>query len=397
VVPQTPPTAAAVRQQRPPPWRDVRVLRVVLQVAFAIAVVALLWFLASNLLTNLRSAGLPTGFDYLGRPHGTDIRDSDFRPSQAVRAAIIVALVNTVRVASVGILLASVLGLLIGLARLSTNWLVRRAAAAYVELLRNVPVLVIIIFMYVAVILRLPPISRPIEAVGAFVFSNRGLAVPWGESEDGAGGFTLVLLVALVVALAVAWWRTRRNERTGEPHHRFLWGLGVFAGVAALGWVVLGGPVTLTVPTRDGRVVAGGINLGPEYAAVLIGLVIYTASHIAEITRGSILAVPKGQSEAANAVALSGFQRLRYVVLPQALRIAVPPVANQYLNLTKNSSLAVFVGYFELTRITGQIIANGNPAPQSIAVLMACYLALSLAISAVANLFNRSLALKGRT
>ncbi|MBA2319391.1 MAG: ABC transporter permease subunit, partial [Euzebyales bacterium] len=337
-MPQTPPTAAAVRQQRPPPWRDVRVLRVVLQVVFAIAVVALLWFLASNLLTNLRSAGLPTGFDYLGRPHGTDIRDSDFRPSQAVRAAIIVALVNTVRVASVGILLASVLGLLIGLARLSTNWLVRRAAAAYVELLRNVPVLVIIIFMYVAVILRLPPISRPIEAVGAFVFSNRGLAVPWGESEDGAGGFTLVLLVALVVALAVAWWRTRRNERTGEPHHRFLWGLGVFAGVAALGYIVLGGPVTLTVPTRDGRVVAGGINLGPEYAAVLIGLVIYTASHIAEITRGSILAVPKGQSEAANAVALSGFQRLRYVVLPQALRIAVPPVANQYLNLTKNSS-----------------------------------------------------------
>jgi general L-amino acid transport system permease protein len=175
-----------------------------------------------------------------------------------------------------------------------------------------------------------------------------------------------------------------------------LWGAVLLVIVAAAGYAVLGDPITVTVPTRDGRVVEGGISLGPEYAALLIALVLYTASHIAEIVRGSILAVPIGQTEAAQAIALTGFQRMRYVILPQAMRIMVPPLANQYLNLTKNSSLAVAIGYFDLTRITGQIIANGNPAPQMISILMACYLALSLFISLIANIVNRSLRLDTR-
>ncbi len=371
-------------------------LRAAFQVAFVVLVGALLWYLLGNLRTNLRVSGLPTGFDYLDRPAGVDIRDSPFRPSQPIRDAIVVGLVNTVRVSVVGIALATVLGILVGVARLSTNWLVRKGAAVYVETLRNVPVLVTIIFMYTAVVLRLPPISRASEWLGLIVFSNRGLVVPWGVAGTGARAFTGVVGGAFALAVIVGLWRSRWFDETGEPHHRVLWGGAVLVIVTAAGYVAFSRPVTLTLPTREGRIVQGGIQLGPEYAALLIGLVLYTASHIAEIVRGSILAVPKGQTEAANALALSGFQRLRFVVLPQALRIMLPPLANQYLNLTKNSSLAVAVGYFELTRITGQIIANANPAPQSIAILMLLYLALSLLISLVANIVNRSLALETR-
>jgi general L-amino acid transport system permease protein len=382
--------------RRPPFWRDVRVLRVALQVIFLVVVVLALWFLLTTLRANLRDSGLPTGFGFLDGPAGVDIRDSSFRPAQPVRDAFRVGLVNTIRVSLVGILLATLVGVVIGIARLSTNWLVKKAAAVYVESLRNIPVLVIIIFFYTAVMLRLPPISQAAEWLGVVVFSNRGLAVPWGEGQDNAGAYLVILGVALAVAVAVALWRTRRFDRTGQPHHRVLWGFGVMLIIATGGYAVLGDPVTLTVPTRDGRLVTGGIELGPEYAALLIALVLYTASHIAEIVRGSILAVPKGQTEAAQAIALSGFQRMRYVVLPQAMRIMVPPLANQYLNLTKNSSLAVAIGYFDLTRISNQIIANGNPAPQVISILMLCYLGLSLTISLIANIVNRGLRLDTR-
>ncbi|MGH3665909.1 MAG: amino acid ABC transporter permease [Egibacteraceae bacterium] len=388
--------AQARRSQRPPFWRDVRVLRIAAQVAFLGLVGVALWFLFSTLRTNLRNSGLTTGFDFLQQPAGVDIRDTDFRPGQPVRDAIVVGLTNTIRVASVGLVLATILGVLVGIARLSTNWLVRRGAALYVESLRNVPVLVIIIFMYTAVVLRLPVITEAAEVLGLVVLSNRGLNVPWGEAQAGAGVFVGLLGVALAVAVGVALWRTRQSERTGAPHHRFLWGLGTFVLVAVVAFVVLDGPVTVTLPAREGRVVQGGISMGPEYAALLFALVLYTASHVAEIVRGSILAVPKGQTEAANALALSGFQRMRYVILPQAFRIIIPPLGNQYLNLTKNSSLAVAIGYFDLTRISGQIIANGNPAPQVIGILMACYLGLSLLISAVANVVNRRLTLGGR-
>jgi general L-amino acid transport system permease protein len=372
------------------------VLRVVFQLLFLIGVAFLLWYLFTTLRGNLRESGLPTGFGFLDGPAGVDIRDSSFRPSQPIRDAIRVGFVNTVRVAFVGILLATIIGMLVGIARLSTNWLVRRAAAFYVESLRNIPVLVIIVFVYTAVVLKLPPISLAAEWFGLVVFSNRGLVVPWGDGQANVGTYLTLLGAGLLLAVLVGVWRTRRFDRTGQPHHRVLWGVIVVVIVAAAGYAALGDPIAITIPTRDGRVVEGGISLGPEYAALLIALVLYTASHIAEIVRGSILAVPRGQTEAAQAIALSGFQRMRYVVLPQALRIMVPPLANQYLNLTKNSSLAVVIGYFDLTRVTGQIIANGNPAPQMISILMACYLALSLLISLVTNIVNRSLRLESR-
>jgi general L-amino acid transport system permease protein len=296
-------------QTRPPPWRDVRVLRVIGQVVFLLLVVLLLWYLWGNFTTNARRTGLTTTFDFLNRPAGVDIRDSDFRPSQPVRDAIGVGLLNTIRVSIVGIALATILGILIGVGRLSTNWLVRKSAAVYVETLRNIPVLVWIIFIYTAVILKLPPITNAAEWLGLTVFSNRGLVIPWGEGGANVNAFLAALAVAFVVAVAVGVWRTKRFDATGEPHHRILWGTGLILLIGAAAYVALGTPVEPTVPARDGRVVTGGIQLGPEYAALLIALTIYTASHIAEIVRGSIQAVPKGQTEAAQAIALTSFQR----------------------------------------------------------------------------------------
>ncbi len=381
---------------RPPLWRDVRVLRVVLQVLFLSAAVATAWYLLNNVRTNMAEIGQELNLEWMRGPAGFDIADANFSPGRRISAAIRVGIGNTAQIAFIGILAATLLGIVIGIARLSTNWLVRRAAALYVETLRNVPVLLIIVFFYSAVVLELPSIRNTSQVGGGFVFSNRGVWVPWYAPGPTFGTFLAVLGIATMVAAALWVWRTSVFNRTGAPHHRVLWSFGAVLLAAVVAYVALGRPFTITLPVPGPRSAVGGIALGPEYFALLFALVIYTASHIAEIVRGSILAVPHGQTEAAQAVALSPFQRMRYVVLPQAFRIMVPPLANQYLNLVKNSSLAVAIGYPEVTRIIGTVIGNGNPAPPAIAVLMASYLMFSIGISIVANIINRLLRLEAR-
>jgi general L-amino acid transport system permease protein len=372
------------------------VRRIAFQAAFLVAVVALLLYLVDTVVWNLERLGIPTGFDYLDQPAGFAIPDSDFHSSQSLWDALKVGVVNTAKVSALGIVLATVLGVLVGVARLSTNWLVRRSAALYVETFRNVPVLVIILFWYLGVVIRLPPIGEAVDIPGFAVVSNRGIAVPWFDKVGGALAFGLIALLAVAVAAAVWVWRTRRFDRTGQPHHRLLWAGGVLLAILAVGFFATGAPWALETPERGERSTTGGFRLSPEYAALLIALSLYTASHIAEIVRGSILSVPRGQSEAANAVGLSGFQRMWYVVLPQAFRISVPPVSNQYLNLMKNSSLGVAISYYEITKITRVSISQQAPAVQAILLLMALYLAFSFTIALVSNLVNRRLTLKGR-
>lgn len=380
---------------RPPPWRDVRVLRVFLQVAFLVAVVALLWWLFNNLVTNLRARGIRTDFGFLTRSAGFTLAGTDFRSVQPIWQALIAGLRNTITVSAVGIILATALGTVVGIARLSKNWLVRRSASAFVEAFRNIPLLVLLFFLYGAVLRPLPSPADAIEVPGV-VLSNRGLWVPWIESETGAGLFWLVLLLALLPAGAVWIWRTRRSDATGEPHRRSLWSLAVLVVLAMVAWLVLDGPVGGSIPLRDGRIVDGGYRLTPEHAALLIGLVVYTAAFIAEIVRGSILAVPTGQTEAAEAVGLSATQRLRYVILPQAMRVAVPPTGNEFLNLTKNSSLGIAIAFPELLRVTRIAIGQGMPAPQLIGIMMFIYLVLSLFLALISNLINRSLQVEER-
>jgi general L-amino acid transport system permease protein len=311
-------------------------------------------------------------------------------------AALVEGAKNTAKVSFLGIVFATILGVLVGVARLSTNWLVRRAAAAYVETLRNIPVLIIILFWYLGVVLRLEPLDDSGNFGGVLSISNRGLVVPWLDRTGSTGLFYLLVALVLVAAAAAWVWRTRRSEATGEPSRHLLWAGGILVAGLVVAFFVSGSPFGLSLPEREQFGTTGGFRLSPEYGALLIALTLYTSSHIAEIVRGSILAVHRGQTEAANAIGLSGYQRLRRVILPQAFRISVPPMANQYLNLTKNSSLGIAIGYYELTRVTRIEIGQGAPAPQATFVLMLFYLGFSLFIALVTNIVNRRLEIKGR-
>ncbi|MBW3592685.1 MAG: ABC transporter permease subunit, partial [Actinobacteria bacterium] len=284
-------TAAA----RPPLWRNVRVLRWAVQAVFLLLVVGFLLYLWGNLTGNLERLGIRTDFRHLRQPAGFAIPDSDFRSTQSIFAALLVAAKNTATVAFVGIVLATVLGVIVGVARLSTNWLVRRAAALYVESLRNIPVLIIILFWYLGVLLRLRPLDEGSNLLGLVSVSNRGLVVPWFERTGAVGTFLLVALVALAAAAAAGAWRTRRFDRTGEPHRRALWAGAVLVAGLVVAYFAAGRPLALSMPEVERFGTVGGFRLSPEFAALLIALTLYTASHIAEIVRGSILAVPKGQ------------------------------------------------------------------------------------------------------
>ncbi len=388
--------AEATTRSRPPWWRDLRVLRVVAQVVAIVAVGAVAYVLWFNLTNNLRAAGLPTGFDFLTQPLGVDIAGSDLSSGAPIWRGLLVGIKNTLALVVVGIPALTLIGVVVGIARLSTNWLVAKAAGIYVEVLRNIPPLLIIFFAYNAVILRFPVLQESIKMSDLVIINNRYLAVVGFTAQPNSGPFLLILAFALVIAAGVWWWRSRRFDRTGEPHHRLVWATVVFVVIASVGFVALGGPIGLSRPALDGRSLEGGYVGLVSYFGVLVALVLYTASHVAEIVRGSILAVARGQTEASDALGLSAFQRLRHVVLPQAMRIAIPPVINQYLNFTKNTSLGIAIGYAELTRITFQTIGNGQPAPQMIALMMLIYLAFSLTISLVANLVNRRLQLATR-
>ena len=349
-------------------------------------VLYILWF---NLSNNLRRLGIRTDFDFLNQPFGVRIAGSDLSPGSSVREALLNGVRNTLALAVVGLPLLTVIGVLVGIGRLSSNWLVAKASSLFVETIRNLPPLLLIVFAFQAVILRLPPARSPITPLGWLVISNLEIYVPGISSGSKAVTFHLTMLLAVVVGAILWWWRTRVQDRTGEPHHRWTWALGFIVVVAVVAYFALDRPLAISLPVLDGRVITGGFGGLGAFFAVLGALVLYTASHVAEIVRGSIQAVSKGQTEAANALALSNTQRLRFVVLPQALRIALPPTINQYLNYVKNTSLAIAVGFADVTLIAYQAIGNGQPAPQTILILMGCYLMFSLVISAVVNLYSR--------
>lgn len=382
--------------EKPPWFRDIRVLRALVQVGIVVGVVAIIAFFIGNLVTNMRRQGINLGFGYLSQPAEFSIPGSDFDRTGTRLEAILVGVGNTFRVAFAGIFFATILGALLGIGRLSKNWLLSTGARLYVEFFRNIPLLVIITFAYLVVFLRLPRFEDAYEPFGVAVVYVRGLFLPWYESQANFGLYVVILIVGIVAGALVARKRQQLNDQTGAPARSLLWGTGTFLVFAVLGYLMLGGPVSISTPAFNGQVVVGGIRLSPEYAALLVALVLYTASHIGEITRASIQAVSQGQHEAATALALSPMQRIRYVIMPQALRVAIPPLANQYLNLTKNSSLAVAVSYFEVTKITNDIIGNGGPAPQSYLLLMFIYLVISLMIAALTNFVNRRLELVER-
>lgn len=374
-------------QSRPPFYRDVRVLSWAFQLIVFGLLAALVYWLFGNFQRNTADSGIPTNFDFLANPASFAIPGADFDSNESVRNAYVVGILNTIRVAVVGIILATILGILIGIGRLSKNWVVRKITTVYVEVLRNLPLLVIMTFTFLGVVLQvLPRIENSWVPLGLLVVSNRGIGVPWYQDTSGLS-LLFVLFVGFLGWWLIARWRHSVSDRTGEASRASLYGGGFFIAVLVIGWLLLGASYTL--PVVDGRQIAGGIRIDPSYFAVLIALVIYTASHIAEIVRGSIQAVPLGQGEAATALALSGFQRMWNVVLPQAMRIAIPPLGNQYLNLIKNSSLGAGFAYFELTNVTQVTVGNGSPAVPAFTLALVFYIILSLIASSFVNLANR--------
>jgi general L-amino acid transport system permease protein len=311
-----------------------------------------------------------------------------YSESSNYRIALITGLLNTLKVSAVGCVLASILGLIVGIARLSTNWLVSRLALLYVETIRNIPLLLQLFFWYRAVLQAMPDVDKSVSLAGVITLNNRGVFLPGPEPRDAVPEF----LAAILVALMLGWlWSQKARliqEKTGKQWPVLYPTIGLLIVLPGLAWLIFGTPFEFTYPKLEGFNFTGGLVLSPEYAAMLMGLVMYTAAFIAETVRSGISAISKGQREAAGALGLRPGQAMRLVILPQALRIIIPPMTSQYLNLTKNSSLGVAIAYPELVSVGGTILNQSGQAIEIIAVTMAVYLTISLLISFGMNWYN---------
>jgi general L-amino acid transport system permease protein len=387
----------ATSHTRPPLWRDLRVLRVVGQIVFMIVVVVTLQQMYLNADFQLRSRGRELGFDFLDQRAGFGIKEHliTYSPNANQLRAFLVGFSNSLYLGILGIIGCTVLGVVIGVGRLSPNWLLRKITQFYVEIFRNIPALVQVIFWWSAVFLAIPTIDEALSFFDVAYVSNRAVAIPAVRGDAGFGVWIACTLGALAVAAVVWILRSRYNDRTGQPSYRTSLFLLTFLTISTVVFFVLGGPFHFEAPVPQRFNFAGGIHFSPEFAAGLFGLTIYTAAFVAEIVRGSIMAVSKGQKEAAGSLGLSPRQQLRFVVLPQAMRIALPPITNQYLNLWKNTSILFAIAYPELINVTQTMINQAGNELQIFGMLVLGYLFISLVISGLMNMLNRSVAYKG--
>lgn len=390
----------AASQDRPPFYRDERVLGVISQIIVVGVVFGLLGYFYNNMITALREQlGVAINYGFLRSTAGFDIGESLISYSRAdtYLRAFIVGLLNTLQVAVLGIIFATLLGVVIGVMRLSTNFLVSRIASVYIDVFRNIPLLLLLIFWAQAVFFKLPRVQEALILPGPIYLSNRGVAVPWGVPTDSWDTYRLILLVGLILAFVVARLLKEQGKRTGRMPLITLWWLATFVAVAVVGWFVVPQPLTLTTPELVGFNTQGGRVFSQQLMALLSGLIIYTAAFIAETVRAGIQAVSKGQREASTALGLTGFQTLRLIIFPQALRVIIPPLTSQYLNLTKNSSLAIAVGYPDLFAVAGNTILNQTGrAIEVFSLVMSIYLFFSLTTSFFMNIYNQRIRLVER-
>lgn len=375
-----------------------RARAVAIQVLLVAAVAFVVWILASNTAQNLEARRIASGFGFLSREAGFEIGESPFLAYGAADSyarAILVGLVNTFRVALIGIVLATLLGTMLGLARLSRNWLLAKLAAGYVEVVRNVPLLVQLFFLYAVITENLPGPREALNPLPGVFLSNRGIAFPVLAPHAAHAWMVLALALGVALAALLARWARRRQAATGQPFPALAAGAALVLGTPLVVFFAAGAPLALARPELQGFNYAGGAVLTPEFAALLGGLTLYTAAFIAEIVRAGVQAVDRGQFEAAYSLGLPRRRTMRLVILPQALRVIVPPLTSQYLNLTKNSSLAVAIGYPDLVSIANTTMNQTGQAIEGIAIIMAVYLTISLSISGLMNWYNARIALKG--
>jgi general L-amino acid transport system permease protein len=373
---------------------------VALQIAIVLVIGGLAYAAAFNAAQNLARAHIASGFGFWNNTAGFDISQTLIAYSASTSSfgrAFWVGLVNTLVVAAIGIALSTVLGFVVGIARLSRNWLVARLAGGYVELIRNVPLLLQLLFWYNAVLKSLPQLRDSVTLPGGGILNNRGLFLPRAEFGPNFSAVLFALLVGIGATLALRIFARRRRERTGEEVPVLWPTLGLILGLPLVVFAVLGFPVALSVPQLGRFNVNGGVEILPEFAALVVALSVYTAAFIAEVVRAGLLAVSTGQIEAAQALGLRSGRTLRLVILPQAMRVIIPPLTNQYLNLIKNSSLAVAIGYPDLVQIfAGSVLNITGQAVEVIVITMAVYLTISLVTSLLMNLYARKTALAER-
>jgi general L-amino acid transport system permease protein len=380
-------------------YNNPRLRGIFYQIALFVVVLWLGYEFFVNARDNLRAAKIATGLGFLDNTAGFSINQTliPYTESDTYGHVFVVGLLNTLLVAVIGIVLATILGFVVGISRLSSNWLLQRIAGAYVELIRNLPLLFQILFWYLAVLGALPGPRQSISIFGEVFINNRGLFIPRPVFDKGAWEVFAAFGVAVVLSVGVRIWARRRQEATGRQFPVAWTAAGLVVGLTLIAWIATGFAISFEKPELRGFNFAGGARVIPEFVALLIALVTYTAAFIAEIVRAGILAVARGQTEAAYSLGLRPGQALRLVVIPQALRVIIPPLTSQYLNLTKNSSLAVAIGYPDLFAVfAGTTLNQTGQAIEVIAITMAVYLAISLITSLLMNWYNARMKLVER-
>ena len=379
--------------------RDEKVRGILYQLITIVAFAALALYIAHNTAQNIEARGIKSGFDFLNQSAGFDITESPipYTTKSTHWDVYKVGLINTLIISFFGIILTSILGLIIGVARLSNNWIISRLAATYVETFRNIPVLLQILFWYNVVLAAMPSVRQSYSFFNSVFINQRGIFIPKPIFLDGSIYIGIAVVVAIIIGWFVHKWAKKRLEDTGKEFPVFLTNLALLIFLPLVVYFATGKPVNFDYPVLKGFNFVGGKTYTPEFLALLFALTIYTATFIAEAIRSGIEAVSKGQKEAAQALGLSKMQSLKLVILPQAIRVAIPPIISQYLNLIKNSSLAAAIGYPELVTVfAGTSLNVTGQALEIIAITMGTYLVISIIVSLVLNWFNHKMKIKER-
>lgn len=397
---QAPPgDEAAITPSKPAFWNDPDKRAIIFQVIVVIGILAFIAYIFNNTLANYEKRGINTGFGFLSSSAGFGIAQTliEYTEASSFGRTFIVGLLNTLLVSGLGIILATILGFLIGIARLSNNWLLSKTALVYIETFRNIPLLLQIVFWYFAIMPLLPSPRGSSSFMDTVFLNNRGLTIPSPIPESGFGFVLIALAVAIVGIIFMSRWAKKRQESTGQAFPTILASLGLLFGLPLITFFIMGMPLSWEIPELKGFNFANGWTIIPELGALLIALTIYTAAFIAEIVRSGIQGVSHGQTEASSALGLKKSHTLRLVIIPQAMRIIIPQLTSQFLNLTKNSSLAAAIGYPDLVAVfSGTTLNQTGQALEIIFMTMMVYLTISLTISFFMNWYNQRMALVER-
>ncbi|MBM9603877.1 amino acid ABC transporter permease [Desulfopila inferna] len=379
-------------------WNDEKTRGILYQIITAMIVAFVGYYLISNVQENMARQSIASGFGFVEREAAFEIGESpiEYSAADSYGRALVVGLLNTLKVSVVGMLLTTVLGTLVGVFSLSKNWLLAKLGTYYVELFQNIPVLLQLFFFYALFYEAFPGPRQALNPIPGVLISNRGidLAVPM---DNPVWSYMVIgLLVAVVLVIFITRWARKRQEMTGQQFPAGLTGAGIILGIPLLVWIIGGAPTEMDMPVMKGFNIQGGLNVSPEFAALLVGLVLYTAAFVAQIVRAGIQSISSGQTEAAMSIGLKPKHVMFRVIFPQALRVIVPPLTSQLLNLTKNSSLAVAIGYPDFVQVAGTTINQTGQAVEGVALMMLVYLTLSLLTSAFMNWYNKKIAIVER-